>query len=104
MRTNNLFMNNHREAKRTAQKLMDPYGLKIDMACSGWEYTNSEYTEGILTVHTTWQPVKGNKALMEKLKADGYNVETISKKDYETGTRSQLFLVRIGLRYRVGEG
>ena len=87
------------EAKAKAQELMSPYGLEINMQCSSWSYTDSTCKSGVLTVHTKRHPVKGNKALIEKLKADGYTVWVIGSRSYETGKRWMEFWVDVEAKY-----
>lgn len=91
------------EAKLQAQAAMKPYGLEIDMRMSSWHYTDSTCTCGVLTVYTKRYPLKGNKALIEQLRAAGYRVAVAKMRDYESDTREShmTFWAEVTAKYNV---
>lgn len=78
-----------------AQAAMKPYGLEINMTCSSWYYTDNTCTRGVMTTYTKHYPVKGNKPLIEQLRADGYRVEIIGTRDARTRARRMEFWAQV---------
>ena len=91
------------EAKLQAQAAMKPYGLEIDTRHSSWHYTDRSCTCGVLTTYTKHYPLKGNKALVEQLRADGYTVWVVGNRDQETGARRMEFWAEVTTKYYVTE-
>ena len=93
------------EAKLQAQAAMKPYGLEIDMRMSSWHYTDCTCTCGVLTTYTKRYPLKGNKALIEQLRADGYRVAVAKMRDYESDSRENrmMFWAEVTTKYNVTE-
>lgn len=87
------------EAKLQAQAAMKPYGLEIDMRMSSWHYTDSTHTCGVLTTYTKRYPLKGNKTLVEQLRANGYTVCVVKGRDYETGENRMQFWAEVYTTY-----
>lgn len=93
------------EAKLQAQAALKPYGLELDMRMSSWHYTDSTCTSGVLTTYSKRYPLKGNKALIEQLRAAGYHVAVAKMRDYESDTRESRmqFWVTVEAKYSVTE-
>ena len=74
-----------------------------DMRMSSWYYTDSTCTSGVLTCYSKKYPLKGNKALIEQLRADGYTVYVVKGRDYETGENRMQFWAEVTATYSVTE-
>lgn len=93
------FQIKQQEAKIQAQAALKPYGLELDMRHSSWYYTDSTCTSGVLTTYSKHYPLKGNKALIEQLRADGYHVEVVGTRDARTGERRMEFWAEVRAQY-----
>lgn len=71
---------------------MNQFGLHVNKTGFGGSYS-SDGTAFNLEARTNPTPVKGNKALIEKIEAAGYCVWTWMTKDWETGRRYYVFSV-----------
>ena len=98
-----LFEMKQQEAKLQAQAALRPYGLELDMRLSSWYYTDNTCTCGVLTTYSKRYPLKGNKALVEQLRADGYTVWVVGNRDRETGARRMELWVEVTAKYNVTE-
>ena len=83
------------EAKMQAQAAMKPYGLEINMRYSSWRYDDRSCTSGTMTTYTEKYPVKGNKALIEQLRAAGYRVEIVRDHFSRTEPRRMVFWAEV---------
>ena len=92
------------EAKKQSQAAMKPYGLEINMTRSSWYYTDEACTRGVMTTYTKHYPVKGNKALIEQLRAAGYRVEIIGNRDAKTRARCMEFWAEVTTPISVKDG
>lgn len=97
------FEASRRIAAGRAQQLMDPYGLEINTSTSSGHYTDNSLTCFALSLHTKRRPVRGNKALIEKLRTDGFLVETFRTTDPFSGVAFMEFIVIITQRILTGE-
>lgn len=85
------FVKKERDAQAAFQSEMNQFGLYVNRgSCSGMYSTDGKYF--CLEVATNPQPVKGQKALTEKLKAAGYSVMKTSRYD-GNGRRCFVFWV-----------
>ncbi len=73
------------------QREMNQFGLYVNRNSYGGSY-NSDGTTFNLKLHTKALPVKGNKALIEKMEAAGYNIWKWSR-THENGRRYFVFAV-----------
>lgn len=89
------FQEKHAEAKMQAQTMMKPYGLEIDMRHSSWHYEDLTCTRGTMTTYTKRYPVKGNKALIEQLRAAGYRVEIVRDHFSKAEPRRMVFWAEV---------
>lgn len=87
------------EAKMQAQAALKKYGLEVDMRHSSWYYTDHTCKHGVLTTYSKHYPLKGNKALVEQLRADGYTVWVVGNRDYKTGARHMEFWAEVYTPY-----
>ena len=68
------FQRNEQAAIDAFQAEMNEYGLTVSHSCGG-HYANEELTEFSLHISTEAVPVKGNKAMIERLKNAGFHVD-----------------------------
>ena len=97
-----VFEMKQQEAKLRAQAALKQFGLELDTRISSWYYTDSTCKRGVLTTYSERYPLKGNKALIEQIKAAGYHVEVIRSRAYETRGK-MLFWVEVRAEYDVAE-
>lgn len=83
------------EAKMQAQAAMKPYGLEIDMRHSSWHYDDRACTRGTMTTYTKHYPAKGNKAMIEQLRAAGFRVWIVSDHYNQKEKRRMVFWAEI---------
>lgn len=84
------FVKKERDAQAAFQLEMNQFGLYVNSgSCCGMYSTDGKYF--CLEVATNRQPLKGNKELIEKLKAAGYTVMKTSH--YQDGRRYFVFWV-----------
>lgn len=58
------------------QERISKYGLEVNRSCIGGHYVGQGTVKFCLSMYTKPNPVKGNKKLMDRLREDGFYVET----------------------------
>lgn len=75
------------------QQRVNPYGLEVNRNCIGGRYEGPGTEVFILSMSTKPKPVKGNKALMNRLELDGFYLHTYLRTDPITGIKYMVFYV-----------
>lgn len=83
------YMKRERDARDAFQIEMNAYGLAVEHSTSCT--IADDFSEKYVTFQTEGQPVKGNKALIEKLEAAGYTVAKSMWRDKKTGRGYYVF-------------
>lgn len=95
------FVQKEMEARRAFQNEMDKYGLEVVSGCGGHFSDDMGYFN--LTVSTKPVEAKGNKALMERLKRDGYQVIKFRTLEFKTFRRYLAFIIEKGFLIALDE-
>ncbi len=92
------FMKKQFDAVDAFQKEMDKFNMNVDRSCLSGTYSEDRSTYN-MGVRTVGYPIKGNKKLIEALKAAGYMIWDWCK--YDRGTGRRYFMFAAAKRYAI---